>query len=161
MVIPPTITMRMEITIATIGRLMKNFDMELFPLRPGYKGLGVHSHPRTHLLDSLSDHTVTWFQAFRNHPLAAYGVADFDWPNAHFVLAIHNRSLITSLQFGAGALWDNQCILLRADDGADSAISSGPQNGIRIGKQRGHPERTGALVDLAVSEGEGTFVCIG
>src|SRR5260370_35417247 len=121
MVIPPTITMRMEITIATIGRLMKNFDMELFPLRPGYKGLGVHSHPRTHLLDSLSDHTDTWFQALRHHPLAAYAVADFAWPTTHFVLALTNRYSITSTQFGYGARWHTPSRLLRLTTGADSA----------------------------------------
>jgi hypothetical protein len=30
MVIEPTITNTMEITMATIGRLIKNFDMDLF-----------------------------------------------------------------------------------------------------------------------------------
>src|SRR5215472_15901713 len=69
--------------------------------------LGVHGHPRTHLLDALSDHTFTWFQAFRNHPLAAWCVADFDRTNAHFVLAIHNRHLIIALQLRDGALWDD------------------------------------------------------
>jgi hypothetical protein len=33
MVTAPRITIRMEITIATMGRLMKNFDIQLFPAR--------------------------------------------------------------------------------------------------------------------------------
>src|SRR5215469_13935640 len=101
-VIPPTMTMRMAITIATIGRLIKNLDIELFPfwLRVGlrHEGLGLHLHSRTHFLRALGDDAFAGFQTFRNDPLAADRIADFDGLNAHFVLAIHNRDLIAALQ---------------------------------------------------------------
>ena len=40
MVIAPTITIRIEITMATIGRLMKNFDIAQFPSAGKLRGLG-------------------------------------------------------------------------------------------------------------------------
>src|SRR5580704_6264764 len=84
-VIIPTITMTMEITMATMGLLMKNFDTGLPSLRFGDKWLGVHLHARTHLLHPLDDHTLAALQPFLNNPLRADTVADFDGADAHFV----------------------------------------------------------------------------
>src|SRR5713101_1882128 len=98
MVIVPTRTKTMEITIATMGRLMKNFDIGL--PSPDFHGkwFGVHLHARTHLLHSLDDHAFTLLEPFRNNPLGADAVADLDRTDAHFVLAGHNRYLIAALQ---------------------------------------------------------------
>ena len=48
--------MTIEITMATMGRLIKNFDMELPSRCVHGKWLGVHLHARTHLLHALGDH---------------------------------------------------------------------------------------------------------
>ena len=44
-VTPPTITIRIAITIATIGRLMKNFDIAQFPSPESCAGLAVTRVP--------------------------------------------------------------------------------------------------------------------
>src|SRR5208282_4861312 len=99
MVRVPTSTSTMEITMATMGRLIKNFDMGL-PSR-GFHGkrLGVHLHARTHLLHALGDHPFPWLKSVRNNPLIAKTVADFDRADAHFVLVVHRRDLVAALQF--------------------------------------------------------------
>src|ERR1700730_2267438 len=97
-VMVPTITMTMEITMATMGRLMKNFDIGLPSLRLCRKRLGVDLHARAHLLHTLDDDTVAAPQPVRNNPLGADPVADFDRSDADFILVIHHRDLIAALQ---------------------------------------------------------------
>src|ERR1700722_495002 len=99
MVREPTNTKTMEITIATMGRLMKNFDMGLPSLSFHGKWLGLHLHARTHLLYALGNHAFACFQSFRNNPLVADTVGNLNCPNGHFVLVVHHRDLIAALQF--------------------------------------------------------------
>src|SRR5258708_3834665 len=106
MVIVPTITMTMEITIATMGRLIKNFDIGLSSLTFRGKWLGVHLHARTHLLHSFDNHAFASFQSVRNNPLGADTVADLDRPDPHFVLVAHRRDLIAALQLRHRTLRD-------------------------------------------------------
>src|ERR1700733_3620091 len=99
MVMVPTITMTMEITIATMGRLMKNFDIGSPSRRfRGGKWLGVHLHPRTYLLNALGTSAISALQSVRDNPLVADAVAHRDGSDAHFVLAVQHRHLIGALQ---------------------------------------------------------------
>src|ERR1700735_2058553 len=98
MVIEPTITNTMEITMATIGRLIKNFDMDLLSWNRYRKWLGFHLHSGTHFLDALGNHTLALLQSVRNNPLVAVTIADIDGSNAYFVVAIHHRHLVAALQ---------------------------------------------------------------
>src|SRR5260221_12612270 len=113
----PAIVMMIEITIATIGRLMKNFAITppaflarrwlsfLFRL-PGTSrirfrllvGLGRHSHARPNLLDSLANDLVPFLQSLRNNHLPVKARSDFDRPNLGFVILADNSDLITALQ---------------------------------------------------------------
>jgi len=54
-VMAPTSTKTMEITIATMGRLIKNFDMALLAFAFHGEWLSVHLHPRSHLLHALGN----------------------------------------------------------------------------------------------------------
>jgi hypothetical protein len=74
----PTSTRTIEITMATMGRLIKNFDIGLPSVGFRRKWLGVHLHARAHLLHALGHHPLPWFQSVRNNPLVADTVADFD-----------------------------------------------------------------------------------
>jgi hypothetical protein len=87
----------MEITIATIGRLIKNFDMGLPSLRFHGKWLGVYLYARADLLNTLGDHALAGLQSVRDNPLVADTIADVDRADVHFVLAIHHRDLIAAL----------------------------------------------------------------
>src|ERR1700675_3446376 len=97
MVMAPTITMTMEITMATMGRLMKNLDMGLVPLRPFGKRFGGYLHTRAHLLDALGNNALAWFQSFRNNPLVADLAAHLDGTDADFVLGVHDCHLVAAL----------------------------------------------------------------
>src|ERR1700722_19104683 len=85
-VMEPTRTKTMEMTIATMGRLMKNFDIELPSRAFRGKGLGLHLHARPHLLYALRNDAFASGQSFRDNPLVADAIADLDRPDAHFVL---------------------------------------------------------------------------
>src|SRR5437879_2415390 len=93
MVIAPTKTRRIEITMATMGRLIKNFDIGLPSLACRSKWLGVHLHAGAHFLHALGHHAFAGAQSFLNDPQAAYAVADLDGPDAYFVLAVHHGHL--------------------------------------------------------------------
>src|SRR5215468_10754795 len=79
----PTITMMIEMTIDTMGRLMKNFDMRQAPRvseRGGRRrrrrvrrdvGLGCDGHAVAHLLQSLDDHPLPGLGPVENHPVRA------------------------------------------------------------------------------------------
>ncbi len=62
MVTAPTITIRMEITIATIGRSMKNFDIAQFPSPEECAGFGVTRVPS---LSFCNPSTTTWSPGLR------------------------------------------------------------------------------------------------
>src|SRR5260370_31999608 len=96
-VMVPTITMTMEITMATMGRLIKNFDIALPSLTLQGKRLGVHLRARTRLLHALGNHTFALLEPFRNNPLRTDTVADGDRSNAHFVVGTYNGNLIAAL----------------------------------------------------------------
>ena len=65
--IPPTMTVRMEITIATIGRLMKNLDIS------GAAVFGVAGHGVRH--DVRGVYTDRNYGTYRTHKLGGVGCA--------------------------------------------------------------------------------------
>src|SRR5712692_11139357 len=103
-VMHPTITMRMEITMATMGRLMKNFDMGLPILCLRAKRLGVYSRARAYFLNAFGDDSFAGIQPFGNNPLGANAITDRDRSNAHFVVGSYNGNLVTALEFRHCAL---------------------------------------------------------
>src|SRR5215510_2470535 len=103
MLIAPTMTVSNEITIATIGRLMKNFDT-------------LASHLRRLSLDDRDDRAFSHFQqafdddAFtsldtgRDDPEVADAVADDDRTDRDLAVVANDCDLMTALQLGHGAL---------------------------------------------------------
>src|SRR5678815_395174 len=112
MVTVPTITRRIEITIATIGRRMKNLDMALLSRRlrrrSGRIWLGVYRHARTNLLHAFSDHAFARLQPVVNDPERSHPVAGLHVPNADLVIAAHHGNLIGTLHLGNRPLRDEQ-----------------------------------------------------
>src|SRR5271165_5161228 len=62
-VIAPTMTIRIEMTIATIGRRMKNLDMGSALLRLDVRGFGNDGSPFRHLSRSFHNHVIARTQA--------------------------------------------------------------------------------------------------
>src|SRR5690242_11707930 len=104
----PTITMRMAITIATMGRLMKNFDM----------GKNRSLRSRLGLRFRIDGHSVSDFGDSFRHDAVSRAHAAFDDPHFTDALANLHRAdrdaviradkgyLIVSLQLVHGALRD-------------------------------------------------------
>ena len=97
MVIAPTITIRIEMTIATIGRRIKKFDITQLPFRRNFAGLGTTSRSILELFPTLNDNMVIRIEAVVNHPHRPNFLAGFDCTNTRLVVGTHNCDLITSL----------------------------------------------------------------
>src|SRR6267378_2304617 len=150
MLIAPTITMTMEMTMATMGRLIKNFDMVLPSLTFDGKRLGVHLHAWTYLLYALGNHAFASFQSVQDNPLGADPVAHLNRPDAHFVLVVQCRDLIAALQLRHSALRDKERVFLHALSCPNFAVAAGAQNISRIRKKPGDPNCARTLIHLAV-----------
>src|SRR5207248_2159788 len=132
----PTITMRMEITMATTGRLMKNLAMIALLRRSRRRG---RARRRPDLLASsrpihpLDDDPLPGVQPLRDEPEGADARVDLD--RAHFdrVVGFDHRDLMDPLQILDGPLRDQERILPRLDDGPDLRVLAGAQHvpGIR------------------------------
>src|SRR5258708_7898451 len=95
-------------TMATMGRLMKNFDISLSPClipSPAVR-LWVHCLARNCLLYALDDHALAGLQAFPDHPHRADSITDLDRLNADLVRAVQNGHLIIALELANGRLWN-------------------------------------------------------
>src|SRR5579862_5896528 len=88
MVSVPTSTKMMEITIATMGRLMKNFDIGLFSFGFRVEWLGVHDRACSHFLYAFSHDLFPAIQPVGYDPLRANTVANCDRSNADFVVGV-------------------------------------------------------------------------
>src|SRR5215472_14868944 len=107
----PTSTMTIEITMETIGRLMKNLLMGLLPRHAGSllpvvvlrsrRGLvrqsltrrrlirfRRHRHAFLYLLDAFGDHPIPCPESLQHHPQRADLLASFDLAKAHPVLIV-------------------------------------------------------------------------
>src|ERR1700722_1292090 len=127
----PTITVRIAITMATIGRLIKKFDMVVssvaWPRRLARR-FRFYMHAGTNLLNPVDDHALARIQPVANHPQRANLVANVDRFNAHSVVAIHSGHLIGALQLGNSLLRNKQSAIERFDCNAHFAVLSGAQN---------------------------------
>src|SRR5882762_7120384 len=74
----PATMIRMAMTIAKIGRSMKNLAM-LLGLSGGYRRLDrAHDHSRLHLLHPGHDHPLAFVQSALYHPSVAQGAGRLD-----------------------------------------------------------------------------------
>src|ERR1700677_4997906 len=122
----PTNTMTIEITMATIGRLMKNFDMDHVSLSIHrcfvyrsllidpyssilgfcYKRLGVHAHTGAHPLNAFNYDSVACIEAARHDQSVIDAVAHRNGSNINFIAGAHDSNLVAALQFRYRALWN-------------------------------------------------------
>src|SRR5882672_8490583 len=91
-------------TMATMGRFMKNFDMGLLHRPFRGKRLGVYAHARTDLLNPLGHDAFAGLQALRDDPFGTDPVTDRYRANVHFAVVIYDGDLIATLQLRHCAL---------------------------------------------------------
>src|SRR5271169_3851609 len=162
----PTNTMTIEITMATMGRLMKNFDMGHLSLSIrrslalGHEWLGIHAHTTAHSLNSFNHDSVSGLEPARDDPSVINPVGHSDRSNFNFVIGANDRDLVAPLQLRHGPLWNQQRPRLGPDYRADFGIAAGSQNIVWIGKEPGDSNGSGGLVHLAVGKIKLPFVRI-
>src|SRR5215813_9602048 len=98
MVTAPTITVTIAITIATIGRFMKNFDILISHVRRGY-GRDLHGHAIPDFLYAFHYHSLSGLDSLINNPHRAGSLSDLHRPDANFIVAANDSHLIHALKF--------------------------------------------------------------
>src|SRR5208282_1983907 len=165
----PTNTMTMEISMATMGRLMKNFDMGNRSLSTrrslawalGHEWLGIHAYATAHSLHSFNHHSVSKVEPVRDDPSVINPVADGDRSNVDFVVGADDGNLVAALQLRHCPLRNQQRPRFGPDYCPDFAVAAGSQNIVWIGKKPGDSNRSGGLVHLAVGKIKASLVRIG
>src|SRR5947209_18927149 len=117
----PTITMRIEMTIATMGRLMKNLAMALArPLGLGQRGIDLLAG--FHSVDSLDDDPLARLQPLPDDPEGADALADLDGSKVHRLVASDHGALVDALLVQDGTLRNELRAFFHAYDGAHLSI---------------------------------------
>jgi hypothetical protein len=166
----PTMVIRIEMTMATIGRLMKNLDMAAYPLLAGAaaarrvfrrawrrclgdEGLRIDGHTRAHLLGTLGDHLLARLQPLADDPVAADALANRHRPDVDLVVGADHGHQVLALDFGDGPLRHQQRALVDRHRCPYLAVLAGAQQVVGIGEQGCDLEGAGAHIDLPVEHG--------
>src|SRR6266446_5682202 len=137
----PTITMRMAMTMVTIGRLMKNLAMAL-ARPPGLGQRGLDPLAGFHSVDSLDDDPLARFQPLPDDPQGADSLAELNLSHVHRIVGPNHGDLMDALQILHGALRNEQRAFFHVDDGSHLRVLAGTQE---IGRVREHtPDADGA-----------------
>src|SRR5215831_836257 len=132
----PRITMRMEMTMATMGRLMKNVDMAAL-LRCRAR-LGGRARLQPNLLAgaypvaSLDDDPLPGLQPLCHRPQRANLHVDLDLADVDRVVRANHRDLANPLHVLDSALRNQERVFLHLDDGLDLRVLAGPQQIARV-----------------------------
>src|SRR6266513_5843187 len=149
----PTSTIRMEMTMATIGRSMKNRAM-VGLLRSRARPRGVRRQPDflagAYPVASLDDDALAGLQPLGHHPQRANSHIDLDRADVDRVVGAYHGDLMNALNVLDGTLRDQERGLFHLDDGADLGVLAGPQQVARVRKHPSREHGAGGDVHLSV-----------
>src|SRR5262249_28612021 len=140
-VMVPSITVRIEITMATMGRRIKKFDIA-FPylfLRRRY-GLfgGSHQHSGPQPLQSFRNDPVTWFDTFFNNDQILVAVPQQHRAKSYFAFIVHHENDLATLLLHDSHLRDQGRILRSVNGTSHFAELPWPNNPLWIGELGDH-----------------------
>src|ERR1700690_2884140 len=143
----PRITVMIAMTIATIGRLMKNFDTARLPggLCRGERK-GIHQRAVPDLLQPLSDDPVARLQPGKDGDEVAERLADRRRHDVDPVVGVDRGKLVAPLELVQGAPGDEERALLGPNDGADARVLARAEQPARVGELGDDHERAGVSV---------------
>src|SRR4030095_3050881 len=147
----PTMTVSSEITMATIGRLMKNLDTSASNLRR-LAGDDLNDRALANFQQPLDNHAFARFQTLGHDPQVPDAVADRHGTDRHLVIAAHDRHLITPLQLGDRALRNQQGAGRCLCGQAHTSEPAGAKQIVGIGKHSGDSDRPGCRVDFTIGK---------
>src|SRR5438552_4018788 len=147
----PTITMRIEMTIATMCRLMKNLAMALArPLGLGQRGFDLLAG--FHSVDSLDDDPLARLQPLPDDPEGADALADLDGSKVHRLVASDHGDLVDALLVQDSPLRNEQRAFFRVADGAHLLVLAGAQEVARVWEHSPDADGAGRRPDRAVQD---------
>src|SRR5262245_46880102 len=123
----PRMTMRIEITMATIGRLMKNFDM-IRLLRRARLSRQADLLAGAHPVAAFDDDPLSRLQPLGHDPERAEARTDLDGADVDGVVGFHDGDLVHALDVLDGALDHEERALLHVDDRPDLGVLAGTQH---------------------------------
>src|SRR5260221_4142789 len=161
----PRSTVRIEMTIATTGRLMKKRAMALLlPRRScggGAAGRCLRRDDWSSRLDSresFHDRPVTWLQAGVDNPETAYALSRNDLPDLDLAIDPDDADLIGPLHFVDRPLRDEERSLLRLDDSTHLRVLARPQDVARVREEPYSRDRAGLHIDLTPGQQQVSLV---
>src|SRR5262245_19479259 len=107
----PSMTVRIEMTMATMGRRVKKFDMAsstyfLFLRRRGWFFGGGHQHSRPQSLQAFGDDLLTWLDPLFNNNEILVPVSKRHCAKGNLVFVVHNVNSFAALLLHKGHLRD-------------------------------------------------------
>src|SRR5215470_3579267 len=157
----PTSTRTTEMTIATIGRLMKNFDMTLPAHRFHGEWFRIYLDAAAHFLNSFGNDTVPRIESACDYPTPINLGSHGHWPDRYLVGSVEDCHLITALEFRNRTLGNQQGSLFCPDYCTNLGVTAGFQNIVGVGKKPGEPDRARGLINLSVGKIESPLVWVG
>src|SRR6185369_3620451 len=159
----PSRTVRIEMTMATMGRSMKKRDMASLPrrrlrrrrcrgrlLRRRFRR--IHRHARLDAGEPFHHHPVPGMETGLDHPLRAEPLAGLHGADLGLVVAPHHRHLRAALQIVDRALRHYQCTLLDLGHAPDLGVLARPQQVARIREHGDDGDRAGLDLHLPAFE---------
>src|ERR1700735_4531686 len=138
----PELTKKIAITIATMGWLMKNFDIVLALAagsgwRLGRRRLWGHHlrlslDPVRDFLQALGDDALAHRHSLVDNPEVAHLLADLHHAQRNLVVRADHADLVLALSLEHGALRHEQRVLAHIGSRANLRIQSGAKNVVRI-----------------------------
>src|SRR5882762_9989752 len=152
----PMMTMRIEITIATMGRLMKNLAISgLFRWggRRGRARLGPHLLAGSHAIGSFDDDSLAGLEPLRDDPLRAYARVDLDRPYLDRLVGLDDGDLLHPLHVLHSPLGNEERVLLHLDHRPYLGVLARTQHAAGIRKDASREHGAGGHVDLSIQGG--------
>src|ERR1035437_3160120 len=161
----PPRTVRIAMTIATMGLLMKKRAMESLSCgrRQGHRRrrarsrrssgvAGRDDRPRFDPREPFHDDALTGLQALFDHPQAPDALGRLDRPDLGLVVGADDGDLIRALHLVDRALGDEDRALPHLHDGAHFRVLAGAQNVPWVREEPDGRDRAGPHVDVAPRE---------
>src|ERR1035438_4678260 len=161
----PPRTVRIAMTIATMGLLMKKRAMESLSCgrRQGHRRrrarsrrssgvAGRDDRPRFDPREPFHDDALTGLQALFDHPQAPDALGRLDRSDLRLVVGADDGDLIRTLHLVDRALGDEDRALPHLDDGAHLRVLARTENVTGVGEEADRRDRSGAHVHVAPRE---------
>src|SRR5262245_26920256 len=160
-VMVPSITVRIEITMATMGRRIKKFDIA-FPYlflrcRDGLFS-GSHQHSRPQPLQSLGNDPLTWFDTLFNNDQILLPVSQQHRTPSLLAFIVDHENDLATLLLHNGHLRDQGRILRGANGAPHFAELPRPNYPLWIGELGDHGQSPGFLINGTVGNRHASLV---